>query len=86
MVPGKSILRTLRDSGTGKTHNRDEQEGSEMTSPDTNPRIKEAMDTLIKMFDEENLEKAARAVVGSLAFGPVCKTILFLLPIHNGFL
>ncbi len=33
-----------------------------MTLPDTNPRIKEAMDTLLKMFDEENLEKVARAV------------------------
>jgi hypothetical protein len=33
-----------------------------MTSPDNNPRIKEAMDTLLKMFDEENLEKVARAV------------------------
>jgi hypothetical protein len=27
-----------------------------------NPKIKEAMDTLIKMFDEDNLEKVARAV------------------------
>jgi hypothetical protein len=33
-----------------------------MTSPDNNPMIKEAMDTLIKIFDEENLEKVARAV------------------------
>ncbi len=33
-----------------------------MTLPDNNPRIKEAMDTLLKMFDEENLEKVARAV------------------------
>ncbi len=33
-----------------------------MTSPDTNPKIKEAMDTLLKMFDEDNLEKVARAV------------------------
>src|SRR3990170_1903866 len=36
-----------------------------MTLPDTNPRIKEAMDTLLKMFDEENLEKVARAVFRS---------------------
>ncbi len=28
-----------------------------MTSPD--PRIKEAMDTLLNMFDEENFEKVA---------------------------
>jgi hypothetical protein len=28
-------------------------------------RIKEAMDTLLKMFDEENLEKVARAVFRS---------------------
>ncbi len=34
-----------------------------MTSPDNNPKIKEAMDTLLKMFDEENLEKVARAVL-----------------------
>ncbi len=27
------------------------------------PKIKEAMDTLLKMFDEENLEKIARAVI-----------------------
>ncbi len=33
-----------------------------MTSLDTNPKIKEAMDTLLKIFDEENLEKVARAV------------------------
>ncbi len=33
-----------------------------MTHPDNNPRIKEAMDTLLKMFSEENLEKVARAV------------------------
>ncbi len=33
-----------------------------MTSPDSNPKIKEAMDTLLKMFDEQNLEKVARAV------------------------
>jgi hypothetical protein len=33
-----------------------------MTLSDANPRIKEAMDTLLKMFDEENLEKVARAV------------------------
>ena len=33
-----------------------------MTLPDNNPRIKEAMDTLLRMFDEENLEKVARAV------------------------
>ena len=33
-----------------------------MTSLDTNPKIREAMDTLLKMFDEENLEKVARAV------------------------
>jgi hypothetical protein len=32
-----------------------------------NPKIKEAMDTLIKMFDEENLEKVARAVFRSEA-------------------
>ena len=36
-----------------------------MTLPDNNPRIKEAMDTLLKMFDEENLEKVARAVFRS---------------------
>src|SRR3989304_6398597 len=36
-----------------------------MTLPDTNPRIKEAMDTLLKMVDEENLEKVARAVFRS---------------------
>ncbi len=33
-----------------------------MTSLDTNPKIKEAMDTLLKMFNEENLDKVARAV------------------------
>jgi hypothetical protein len=33
-----------------------------MTPSDANPKIKEAMDTLLKMFDEENLEKVARAV------------------------
>ncbi len=33
-----------------------------MTLPDSNPRIKEAMDTLLKMFDENNLEKVARAI------------------------
>ncbi len=31
-------------------------------------------------------EDLSRPVAGSLAFGPVCKTRLFLLPIHNGFL
>src|SRR3989304_1527778 len=36
-----------------------------MTLPDNNPRIKEAMDTLLRMFDEENLEKVARAVFRS---------------------
>src|SRR3989304_10236816 len=33
-----------------------------MPLPDNNPRIKEAMDTLLRRFDEENLEKVARAV------------------------
>ncbi len=34
-----------------------------MTTPETrNPRVKEAMDLLLKIFDEENLEKVAHAV------------------------
>ncbi len=34
-----------------------------MITPETkNPRVKEAMDTLLKMFNEENLEKVAHAV------------------------
>ena len=34
-----------------------------MTAPETrNPRVKEAMDLLLKMFDEDNLEKVAHAV------------------------
>lgn len=33
-----------------------------VTPPTKNPKIKEAMETLLKMFDEENLEKVAHAV------------------------
>ncbi|HWQ96331.1 MAG TPA: ArdC family protein [Candidatus Methylomirabilis sp.] len=34
-----------------------------MTAPETkSPRVKEAMDLLLKIFDEDNLEKVARAV------------------------
>lgn len=34
-----------------------------MTTPETrNPRVKEAMDLLLKIFDEDNLEKVAHAV------------------------
>jgi NH3-dependent NAD+ synthetase len=33
-----------------------------MPSSEQNHRVREAMDTLLKMFNEENLEKIARAV------------------------
>ncbi len=34
-----------------------------MVTPEIkNPKIKEAMETLLRMFDEENLEKVAHAV------------------------
>ena len=34
-----------------------------MTAPETrNPRVKEAMDLLLKIFDEDNLEKVAHAI------------------------